>query len=170
MTPELYWIRDIEPSRLAIMARPRGGEWLEEEVSGWKSLGIRVVASLLHAYEADELGIAGEASLCAAHGIDFRSFPIRDRGVPESHFAFSDFVDQLTAHVRTGDAVAVHCRAGIGRSGLTVGAVLLRLGVPAQNIFSMVSKARGIVVPDTAAQIEWFDSVVAGNSARSRRQ
>ena len=61
--------------------------------------------------------------------------------------------------VREGVAVAVHCRAGIGRSGLTVGSVLVRLGVPAQDVFSLVSKARGLVVPDTPEQIKWFHSV-----------
>lgn len=158
MTPELYWIRDIEPLKLAIMARPRGGDWLEEEVSGWERAGIGVVASLLHAYEADELNIADEAKLCAASGIEFASFPIRDRGVPESAAAFHGFVDQLTLRVRAGDAVAVHCRAGIGRSGLTVASILLRLGIPADEVFSVVSKARGLSVPDTAEQIEWFRS------------
>ena len=74
MTPDVYWIRDIAPLKLAIMARPRGGEWLEEEVSGWKRLGIGTVASLLHEYEENELSISDEASLCAAHGIEFRSF------------------------------------------------------------------------------------------------
>jgi len=159
MTPEIYWIRDIAPLKLAIMARPRGGEWLEEEVSGWKRLGIGTVASLLHKYEENELSISDEASLCAAHGIEFRSFPIKDRGVPEPASSFFGFADQLTSRVREGVSVAVHCRAGIGRSGLTVGSILLRSGVPAQDVFSLVSKARGLVVPDTPAQIEWFRSV-----------
>lgn len=159
MTPEVYWIRDIEPFKLAVMARPRGGEWLEDEILGWKRLGIGLVASLLHNYEAEELGISEEASLCAAHSIEFKSFPIKDRGIPESASAFFDFADDLTSRVREGTAVAVHCRAGIGRSGLTAGSVLLRLGVPAQDVFSLVSKARGLVVPDTPSQIEWFHSI-----------
>jgi protein-tyrosine phosphatase len=159
MTPEVYWIRDIEPLKLAIMARPRGGEWLEEEVLGWKRLGIGTVASLLHKYEADELDISEEASLCAVNGIDFRSFPIRDRGVPEPVSPFFEFADQMTSRVREGVAVAIHCRAGIGRSGLTLGSVLVRLGVPSQDVFSLVSKARGLVVPDTPEQIKWFHSV-----------
>lgn len=159
MTPEVYWIRDIEPLKLAVMARPRGGEWLDDEVLGWKRLGIGVVASLLHRYEEDELSISKEATFCAAHGIEFMSFPIKDRGLPEPARAFFEFADSITSRVRKGTAVAVHCRAGIGRAGLTAGSVLLRLGVPSRDVFSLVSKARGLVVPDTAAQIEWFHSV-----------
>lgn len=170
MTPEVYWIRDIEPFRLAIMARPRGGEWLEEEILGWKRLGIGTVASLLYKDETDELDIADESYLCSAHGMEFKSFPIRDRGVPESPAAFFDFVDELTSRVREGVAVAVHCRAGIGRSGLTVGSVLLRLGVPAPNVFSLVSMARGLIVPDTAEQIEWFQSMSKQGRVLGRHQ
>ena len=84
MMPDVYWIRDIEPLRLALMPRPRGGEWLEDEIAGWERLGIDVVVSLLHPYEADELEISKEGSLCSARGIQYRSFPIQDRGVPES--------------------------------------------------------------------------------------
>ena len=75
-------------------------------------LGLEATGkSLLHKYEADELNISEEASLCAVNGIDFRSFPITDRGVPEPVSSFFAFADQMTSRVREGVAVAVHCRA-----------------------------------------------------------
>jgi protein-tyrosine phosphatase len=156
MKPEVYWIRDIEPFRLAVMPRPRGGEWLDDEISGWQQLGIDAVISLLHRYEAEELGILEEESICRSRGIRYRSFPIRDRGTPESAAEFSALSDEIAASVKEGVAVAVHCRAGIGRSGLLAGSVLLRLGVPASDVFAVVSKARGLSVPDTPEQVEWF--------------
>ena len=33
--------------RLAIMARPRAGDWLEDEISGWRAQGVEIVVSLL---------------------------------------------------------------------------------------------------------------------------
>lgn len=161
MMPEVYWIRDVEPLRLAIMPRPRGGEWLPDEVSGWKRLGIDVVVSLLHPYEADELDISAEESLCQHHEIRYRSFPIQDRGTPQSVVEFLALADEIAASLKQGLAVTVHCRAGIGRSGLLAACVLLRLGVNASNAFAVVSKARGLTVPDTSAQIEWFHSMAA---------
>jgi protein-tyrosine phosphatase len=164
MIPELYWIRDIEPLRLAVMPRPRGGDWLVDEVSGWKRLGVDIVVSLLHRYEADELEIADEESLCSSEGISYLSFPIRDRGTPESIAEFLALSDEIAASVKRGSAVAIHCRAGIGRSGLLAGAVLLRLGIPVSDVFAVVSKARGLAVPDTPEQISWFYSVVGKDS------
>jgi hypothetical protein len=161
MMPDVYWIRDVEPLRLALMPRPRGGEWLEDEIAGWQRLGINVVVSLLHPYEADELEISKEGSICSARGIEYRSFPIQDRGVPESITPFFALADELAVLVKGGSAVAVHCRAGIGRSALAAGSVLLRLGIPAAEVFPMLSRSRGLAVPDTTSQVEWFHSVGA---------
>jgi protein-tyrosine phosphatase len=166
MTPDIYWIRDIEPYRLAIMPRPRGGEWLTDEITGWSNSGIRVVACLLHAYEIEELGIREAAQHCMRAGIEYRCFPIPDRGVPERASDFLAFIDALTASIRAGTSAAIHCRAGIGRSSLAAAAVMLRLGVAAADVFSMISKARGLSVPDTPQQAEWLHALSKAISTR----
>ena len=158
MTPEVYWVRDIEPLRLAIMPRPRGGDWLADEITGWRRLDISIVVSLLTAEEMDELSITEEPNLCRANQIDYRSFPVQDRGVPTDASTYLAMVDDLVKLAREGRTVAVHCRAGIGRSGLTAACILFRLGIPAADIFPMLSRARGLVVPDTTSQIDWFRS------------
>jgi protein-tyrosine phosphatase len=159
MTAEVYWVRDIEPLKLAIMPRPRGGEWLEDEVAGWKQSGITHVVSLLHPYEIEELSISSEEAFCKSSGIEYRSFPIQDRGTPVGSTEFFALVDNLTSLVRNGSGVAIHCRAGIGRCGLTAACVLLKLGISAPAAFPILSRARGLAVPDTPSQIEWFQSV-----------
>ncbi|MGA7805434.1 hypothetical protein [Bradyrhizobium sp.] len=40
--------------------------------------------SLLEPHERHELALQQEADLCRSHGVAFISFPILDRGVPES--------------------------------------------------------------------------------------
>lgn len=140
------------------MPRPRGGDWLRDEVASLKSKGVALVVSLLHQYETTELDLSNEGNECLAQGIEYRSFPIRDRGIPESIHAFMDLVDEMTGRLRSGTAIAVHCRAGIGRSALTVGGIMLRLGIPPQQIFSMISRARGLTTPDTPLQVEWFSA------------
>jgi hypothetical protein len=47
MRTELYWVEGPWSGRLAIMPRPRGGDWLEEEIQSWRRSGIDVVVSLL---------------------------------------------------------------------------------------------------------------------------
>jgi|SRR5712671_7220923 len=167
MTAEVYWVRDIEPLKLAIMPRPRGGDWLEDEVLGWKQSGVTDVVSLLHRYEIEELSISDEEAFCKSSGIKYRSFPIQDRGTPAVLTDFFALVQELTALVQTERGVAIHCRAGIGRSGLTAACVLLNLGIPATQVFAMLSRARGLVVPDTPSQIEWFQSIATRHAEHS---
>jgi hypothetical protein len=79
----------------------------------------------------------------------FHSFPIPDRGVPGSPAAFDSFLSPVVAILRAGGTVGVHCRAGIGRAGLTAACILVRAGIPYPLTFPAISRARGVKVPDT---------------------
>jgi hypothetical protein len=57
---DIYPLREFESVSLAIMPRPRAGDWLEDEVSSWHGAGIRTVVSLLEAHEVAELGLDSE--------------------------------------------------------------------------------------------------------------
>jgi protein-tyrosine phosphatase len=52
--------------------------------------------------------------------------------------------------------VAVHCRQGIGRSGMIAAGALMRSGVGADKAVDVVSAARGVAIPETAAQRYWL--------------
>jgi protein-tyrosine phosphatase len=69
-------------------------------------------------------------------------------------------LDQLHSEILQGKAVAIHCRAGIGRTGLVAGCLLHLLGVPGKDIFRVLSRSRGVAVPDTAEQAEWVERYV----------
>jgi hypothetical protein len=47
MKPDIYWIKGPWSSKLAILARPRGHDWLADEIAGWQTGGVQVVVSLL---------------------------------------------------------------------------------------------------------------------------
>lgn len=157
MTPEIYWI-PTSVGRLAIMARPRAGEWLLDEIAGWRGAGIDSVVSLLEGTEVRELGLGEEAGCCETSGIEFTSFPIRDRGVPTSSPATRALVDGLVLKLRAGSGIAIHCRAGIGRSSLIAACVLQKLGVEPDEALEIIGRARRIVVPDTDEQREWLSA------------
>lgn len=106
-------------------------------------------------HEIRELELAAEESLCLGLNLQFISFPIPDRGVPSNPANLSKLLTALEAQLRSGNSVAVHCRAGIGRSGLIGACVLNAFGVDPDAVFGVLSRARGVIVPDTDAQVAW---------------
>ena len=157
MRTELYWIEGAWQGRLAILPRPRGGDWLEDEVRAWGVAGVHVIVSLLTSDEIADLDLAREAGLCQANGIQFLSFPIVDRGVPASRGAAMDFVKQLDHILADGGSVAMHCRQGIGRSALMAACLLVWSGIAPEMAFRRVSAARGCSVPETSKQRHWVE-------------
>lgn len=166
MQTELYWIEGPWPGRLAIMPRPRGGDWLEEEIQSWRRSGVDVVVSLLTRDEQTELNLLDEEALCQANNIEFVAFPIVDRSVPVSTSAFSEQVSKLSDLLANGQTIAVHCRQGIGRAALVAISLLTVAGMPSASAIERVSAARGCVVPETPEQRRWVaefaKSLVAG--------
>lgn len=73
-------------------------------------------------------------SRCQLLGIDpkeveYHNFPIRDRSLPESVDFVRKILDVLRDNEKRGRICAVHCRGGIGRTGLVVGCWLVESGV-----------------------------------------
>lgn len=135
------------------MPRPRSGEWLADEIAGYQRLGVQTIVSLLESNEARELDLVDEASFCRAANLQFLSFPIADRGVPSNCVEFAKFVESIALRLRSGHSVAIHCRAGIGRSGLLAACVLGTFGVAPDSAFTILGRARGVAVPDTDARL-----------------
>src|SRR5687767_13399583 len=115
MRTQIYWLDGPWPGKLAIIPRPRGGDWLEDEVKSWQAGNIDVVLSALTDEELDSLDLVQEAKLAQALGIEHISFPIPDRGLPSSIRAVEVVARQLDQELARGKNVAIHCRQGIGR-------------------------------------------------------
>jgi hypothetical protein len=67
MRTKIYWIEGPWPGRLAISSRPRGGDWLEDEVRAWQQAGIETIVSLLTKDEIAALELAQEAEFYRKH-------------------------------------------------------------------------------------------------------
>jgi protein-tyrosine phosphatase len=155
MRTELYWVEGPWRGRLAIMPRPRGGDWLEDEVSDWRRLGLNVIVSALTDEENGELDLAREKELCQKAGVDFIAFPVIDRGVPSSAKATLELARRLEGRLARGENVAIHCRQGVGRAALLAACALAASGTDATTAFTRIAAARGCAVPDTSEQREW---------------
>lgn len=161
----MYRIEERYPGTIAILPRPRGGDWLERDVAEWKREGIDVVASLLTADESRDLELSEEAAEARNAGIEFVPFPVEDRGVPRDSAAFGDLAQELAGKLNIGRTVGVHCRQGIGRSGLLVAAVLLAEGIELERALKLASSARGLAVPETPEQRHWIEEYARRQSA-----
>src|SRR2546423_5339539 len=121
MWTKLHWVSGPWHGRLAVASRPRGGDWLEDEIASWRRAGINTVFSLLTPEEERDLDLADEGHQVRAHGMKFVSFPIPDRQVPSSETELSAGSQKGDAGLSSGEKVGVHFCQGIGRRGLVRG-------------------------------------------------
>ena len=155
MKARAYWIDGPWPGRLAIIPRPRGGEWLSDEVAEWKELGINTIVSFLTQSELEEFDLEDEGEICRAHGVGFISFPILDQDVPASKQSAVTLLRELGEFLTEGKNVALHCRQSIGRSSTIAAALLVAEGEEPRSAFERVGAARGCRVPETIEQEQW---------------
>jgi protein-tyrosine phosphatase len=134
---------------------------LGDETTAWRASGIDVVISLLEPEEETQLVLEDEAAAAAASGIDFRPFPIPDRGVPASRESVAELASEIVDALDMGKNVAVHCRQGIGRSGVIVGGVLVAAGTDLSTALKAIKESRGLEVPETDEQRRWLSDFAA---------
>jgi protein-tyrosine phosphatase len=161
MFTELHWLDGPWPGRLAVSARPRGGDWLDEELARWRKAGIDEVVSLLTPEEVESLELRSEAAYIRDAGMQFRSFPIIDRWVPASKKDALRLIEDLDADLAAGKNVSIHCRQGIGRAGLIAASLLVARGRQPEDAFEHVSMVRGVTVPETPEQRAWVEALAA---------
>jgi hypothetical protein len=106
MTMNPYWIKK-DGLRLGIILRPRGQDWLADDISALRRAGVDVVVSALTPAEIEEWGLLNESRCCEHNGLTFLSFPIVDRSVPASVSEFDELIDSVTEYLRKGKAVVV---------------------------------------------------------------
>ena len=155
--PEFHWLIGQWPGKLALEARPRGGDWLADEIANWKRGGVHAILSLLTPDEERDLDLHDEASEARKLGLDFYSFPIADRQVPKSETKLGEVLDKMNNELSAGRNLLIHCRQGVGRSGLVAACLLIKSGMSPGAAVEAVSAARGVSVPETAEQREWIE-------------
>jgi protein-tyrosine phosphatase len=157
MSTSLYWIAGPWPGKLAIAARPRGGDWLEDELRGWQIAGVHTVLSLLTPGEEQDLDLTLESRAVKDAGLTFLSLPVSDRQVPTSPSQVAPVLDELDAELASGKNAVIHCRQGVGRSGMMAACLLVLRGKDPESAVIELERARGTSVPETEEQRRWID-------------
>ena len=118
--------------------------------------GIGVLVSLLREDEQRELRLEDEATACSRCQIDYIAVPVPDLGAPLDSGLFVQTVRGLADRLRDGAHLAVHCRQSVGRSGMLAVSIAITLGSPLDSALDIVSRARGVSVPETKEQFDWL--------------
>jgi len=148
---ELYWVNGV----FAVATRPRGGDWLRDDLAAAQLRGVRHVGSCRTPAEDSELELQDESEVARSLGLEFSRVPIEDFGTPQ----LSGFGEVLSRIKRTSvpqAKIAIHYRQALGRSPLVAAAMLVRDGMSPTEAWEAIAKARGRAVPETEEQRAWL--------------
>ena len=161
MISKIHWINEgkIGENKIGTMARPRGNDWLDDEIKWLKIREVDCLVSLLENSEEWDLGLRREREFCKNWGIEFINFPIKDVNIPTNENEFIQLAIELANQIRENKKVVIHCRMGIGRASILAAAIMINLGFEGKDVFDIIGKYRELKVPDTEEQRDWILSI-----------
>lgn len=125
-------LRWVIPGLLGGMAYPGLTRDTEDD---FLALQHHAVAHLVSLTERAFIGLRS-----ADYGVTMWHFPIRDMGVPSVGRSVS-LVRRLTTVIAKGEAVILHCKGGLGRTGLMLALMLVARGRRAHQAVDQVREA-----------------------------
>jgi ADP-ribosyl-[dinitrogen reductase] hydrolase len=123
-----------------------GGWWrdLDADLDALHAAGTRALVCLLEPHELALLAVPALPDAVRSRGMAFLHLPVRDVDVPDARFerAWPQSAAALKARLVRGELVVVHCRGGLGRSGLVAARLLTEMGVSPQAAIARVRAVR----------------------------
>ena len=148
-----------------------GDAWqrdLDADLQVLREWGAAVVVTLIEVHEFEMLGVERLPGAVRDAGMEWLHLPIRDVDVPDSHFeaSWAKVGGRLGNRLRNGGRVLVHCRGGLGRTGMVAARLLVEVaGATPQQALNDVREVRPGAV-ETPAQQAWVLELQAPAPAR----
>jgi protein-tyrosine phosphatase len=129
---------------------------LDSDVEAIKNWHPAAVISMTQKAEMATLGAADLPARLQALGIVWRHIPIADFGVPDSANSkrWPLIAEALHAALDRGEGVLLHCRGGLGRSGMIALRLMTERGMQADAALAAIRAVRPGAV-ETEAQRLW---------------
>ena len=112
-------------------------------IAAWKP---HVLLSLMEEHELTEAGAPVHllAEELAGHKVEWLHLPIVDMMAPDHRFetAWIDVWPRLDRTLQESGRVFIHCYAGLGRTGMVAGLILMQYGLSAKEAMRQVREAR----------------------------
>lgn len=135
------------------------GDGAGEAVS-WdlRALAAAGATSVLSLVEANELpgGHEAYAAAVAAAQMNWAHLPIPDFGTPDAEFEHGWRKLGLLDRLAAGEDWAVHCRAGLGRTGLVASRLLMEAGARPQEAIARIRAEHAAGAVETQAQNDYL--------------
>jgi ADP-ribosyl-[dinitrogen reductase] hydrolase len=121
------WDRDLDTDMMKVT------EW-----------GTTSLVTLMEDHEFDQLGVRQLPFKAMENGLIWFHLPIRDVSIPDFRFyeRWSGIGLRLMETLIEGGRVVIHCRGGLGRSGMVAALLLIEAGVGSREAVENVRKAR----------------------------
>jgi protein-tyrosine phosphatase len=144
---------------LGITPLPGRSDAIDADVEAIVAWGASVVVSMTELSEMNEFGSKDLGPLLEARKVDWLHIPVRDfGGLPEQQAQeWPALSARLRRTLKDGGKVLVHCRGGLGRSGMIVLRLLCELGENPEAALLRLRAVRPGAV-ETAEQMAWAKS------------
>ncbi len=117
---------------------------LRTDVAEIRDWGATTVVTLIEMHEFGLLSIETLADEFRNQGMDWLHLPIRDVDIPDERFEHTWKVSGPLIHQRLDAAqrILIHCRGGLGRTGLVAALILIERGLEPWAAIRRVRRAR----------------------------
>ena len=151
---DTYAIPFNNKEQLYIATKPKGGDDLEACIYNLTKLGnTLVLCSLLTKNEIRTHQLENEKEVCNKNNIEFLQLEILDESIP-GYQSFIELVNLLVKKITNGKTIVIHCKHGIGRSGMIAVAILLHFNCDLEEACNLLTKTRGYKVPQSNSQLK----------------
>jgi ADP-ribosyl-[dinitrogen reductase] hydrolase len=117
---------------------------LETDMSAIKEWQTTCLVTLMEDHEFELLGVKQLPFKAQEHCLNWFHLPIRDVSIPDARFhgSWPDIGLHLMDDLKDGGRVVIHCRGGLGRSGIVAALLLIEAGMDSRSAVEVVREAR----------------------------